>query len=182
MYTVYKHTTPNNKVYIGITCQTPKERWQRGKGYKSQPYFYNAIQKYGWDNIKHEILYTGLTQEEAHQKEIELIKEYQSNHHSRGYNISGGGELGFTKSIYCLQTDTTYSSVKEAAEVLGIDYQYLTNREVNKPIKGYLFYDSKEQYQQEKALAEIVSYPSLQRGIPKELTALIFGEGEADNA
>lgn len=31
-YVVYKHTSPSNKVYIGITCQNPPkkkmEKWQ----------------------------------------------------------------------------------------------------------------------------------------------------------
>lgn len=30
MYTVYKHTTPSGKVYIGITGQKPERRWQNG--------------------------------------------------------------------------------------------------------------------------------------------------------
>ena len=46
-YTVYKHTSPSGKIYIGMTCQKPKDRWGKdGNGYKGQP-FYNAIQKYG---------------------------------------------------------------------------------------------------------------------------------------
>ena len=50
-YCVYKHTTPNNKVYIGITCKDPNSRWRNGEGYATQKYFYKAIKKYGWDNI-----------------------------------------------------------------------------------------------------------------------------------
>ena len=90
-YTVYKHTTPNNKYYIGITRQNPLKRWQKGFGYKGQV-FYNAIQKYGWDNIQHEIIKDHLTEKEAQQLEIDLIKEYKSNHPEFGYNISSGGK------------------------------------------------------------------------------------------
>ena len=91
-YTVYKHISPSSKVYIGITSQNPPERrWQRGLGYKNQKYFYNAIQKYGWDNFKHEILYSGLSKEEAEKKEIELIARYKSNQRNFGYNIDNGG-------------------------------------------------------------------------------------------
>ena len=32
-YCVYKHIFPNNKVYIGVTCQKPEYRWRNGKGY-----------------------------------------------------------------------------------------------------------------------------------------------------
>lgn len=45
-YCVYKHTLPNNKVYIGITKQIPSLRWANGRGYKHSNYFYNAILKY----------------------------------------------------------------------------------------------------------------------------------------
>lgn len=97
-YTVYKHTTPSNKVYIGITSKCVNERWRKnGNGYFNNTYFYNAILKYGWDNIRHEILFTELTKEEAEQKEIELIAHYKSNQKEYGYNhaIGGGVNKGF---------------------------------------------------------------------------------------
>ena len=47
-YCVYKHTSPNGMVYIGITRQNPIKRWMNGKGYSYNTYFYNAILKYGW--------------------------------------------------------------------------------------------------------------------------------------
>lgn len=90
-YYVYKHTTPSNKVYIGITCQSPKKRWGNGCNYKQNKYFYCAIKKYTWENIKHEILFNNLTKEEAEHKEIELIKQYKSNDRKFGYNIENGG-------------------------------------------------------------------------------------------
>jgi group I intron endonuclease len=93
MYTVYKHTTPNGKVYIGITKQKVKKRWFNGEGYRGCSYFYKAIQKYGWENIKHEILFTGLTKEEAETKEIELIEYYDSTNSEKGYNLREGGSL-----------------------------------------------------------------------------------------
>lgn len=94
-YIVYKHTSPNNKVYIGITCQNPVRRWRKdGSGYKSHKYFWNAIQKYGLDNFKHEILYSGLSKEEAEQKEIKMISFFDSTNSKNGYNMSFGGESG----------------------------------------------------------------------------------------
>ena len=50
------HTSPSNKKYIGITSLKPEYRWNKGNGYKTQTVFYRAIQKYGWDNFKHEII------------------------------------------------------------------------------------------------------------------------------
>ena len=93
-YCVYKHTSPSGKVYIGITNKYPPEkRWySNGSGYKRQQYFWRAIQKYGWDNFEHKILFKNLTKEEACAKEIELIKVYDSTNPEKGYNCSTGGE------------------------------------------------------------------------------------------
>lgn len=56
-YCVYAHINKvNGKIYIGQTCRKPEYRWNDGKGYKECTYFYNAIEKYGWDNFDHEIL------------------------------------------------------------------------------------------------------------------------------
>lgn len=91
-YCVYKHTTPSQKVYIGITSMNPLKRWRNGNGYRNNFHFWNAIVKYGWDNIQHEILCEGLSKEEACQKEIKLIALYKSNNPDCGYNNSIGGE------------------------------------------------------------------------------------------
>ena len=90
-YTVYKHTSPSGKTYIGITGRSVEQRWgSNGNGYYGQP-FYKAILKYGWDNITHEVLFTHLTKEEAEKKEIELIAKHKSNHSRYGYNADNGG-------------------------------------------------------------------------------------------
>ena len=91
MYSVYKHSSPSNKVYIGITRMIPEKRWRNGEGYKHNNHFYSAILKYGWDSFKHEILFTGLTKSEAEEKEIELIALYKSTNREYGYNIESGG-------------------------------------------------------------------------------------------
>lgn len=95
---VYVHIFPNTKKYFGITSKNPELRWQNGTGYEKthQPVMYNAIQKYGWENIQHKILFTNLTKEEAQEKEKELIKKYKTNCHKYGdiygYNMTDGGE------------------------------------------------------------------------------------------
>lgn len=86
-YTVYMHKNKiNGKVYIGITKQKPQYRWNDGNGYKKQ-LFYKAIQKYGWNNFEHYILFENLTKSEAEQKEIEFIKIYNSHCCKYGYNV-----------------------------------------------------------------------------------------------
>lgn len=105
-YTVYKHTTPSNKVYIGITKQKPIYRWKNGNGYKQNKHFASAINKYGWDNIKHEILFENLSKENAINKEIELIRQYKSDNRRYGYNNSVGGEKGALGSHHKLSLKT----------------------------------------------------------------------------
>ena len=97
MYTVYKHTSPSGKIYIGITKQKVQDRWKKGKGYKGQV-FELAIKKYGWGNIIHEIIYEGLTKNEAEKIEIDLIKKYKSNNKKYGYNVANGGNTLGTMS------------------------------------------------------------------------------------
>lgn len=93
-FIVYCHTNNiNGKKYIGITSQTPEQRFRHGKGYKKSKYFNRAIQKYGWDNFTHEILYKDLTIEDAKEKEIELIKLFNTRDNDKGYNILAGGDL-----------------------------------------------------------------------------------------
>ena len=89
-YTVYKHVGPTAKVYVGITKNSLQHRWGTdGSGYKGCPKFWNAIQKYGWDAFRHDIVAERLTFEEASALEIELIAKYTKQ--NKTYNIMPGG-------------------------------------------------------------------------------------------
>ncbi len=91
-WSVYKHTCPNGKVYIGITSKNCENRWRNGHGYRNNKHFHSAIVKYGWDNIEHEVIVDGLSKELAHTVESLLIAWYMSNDPHFGYNHSSGGE------------------------------------------------------------------------------------------
>lgn len=90
-YTVYCHESPHGKRYVGITCTDVKKRWRDGKGYSTNDHFYRAIQKYGWDNFEHYILFEGLSQEQAEDKEKELIALWDTMNPKHGYNRTSGG-------------------------------------------------------------------------------------------
>lgn len=98
---VYVHIFPNGKKYFGITSKAPRKRWENGAGYSQvgQPIMYNAIQKYGWENIEHKILFENLTLDEARVKEQELIAKFKTNccryGNDFGYNMTDGGEGTF---------------------------------------------------------------------------------------
>lgn len=91
-YTVYIHTFPNNKHYVGLTKQDPLDRWgSNGCGYHNQP-VYEAICEFGWNSIAHTIIAKNLSYKEAQEKEIYWINKLNSI--ENGYNISNGGGLG----------------------------------------------------------------------------------------
>lgn len=104
MYTVYIHISPSNKYYVGVTSRDVKIRWNNGYGYIHQPYFYNAIKKYGWNNFKHIIIKENLSKEDAFNMEKDLIKKYKSNTKDFGYNCSTGGEYGNTGNKHLKET------------------------------------------------------------------------------
>lgn len=140
-YCVYMHVIPKeisgyvyDKRYIGITCRNPKERWGRnGENYNRQ-YFYNAIKKYGWENIEHVILCSGLTLEEASKKEKELINKYESKLGFKGYNASDGGEKynltgkNTYHPVYCIETRVAYKNATIAAQMTGENYETLQTK------------------------------------------------------
>lgn len=117
MYSVYMFIFPSNKVYVGLTKQSVKDRWRNGNAYSHSVFVNNAIKKYGWENIEKVVLYDDLTREQAMQKEIELIEWFNSTNREFGYNLSIGGESksGVPMSeetkdyLRCLRLGTTLS-------------------------------------------------------------------------
>ena len=133
IYSIYKHTVPNGKVYIGATCQNVKSRWGvNGSNYKSNPLFYDDIQKYGWDNIKHEVLHTVFTREDAYFLEKEEIKNHNSMNPDYGYNRNPGNRLHVCKMIldkengvYEERKIEPMLTLDELAEELAVSKNYI---------------------------------------------------------
>lgn len=149
-YYIYKHTTPDNKVYIGKTTNYMR-RWNNGTGYKNNTYFYRAIQKYGWENIVHEIIAFDLSLEEANKLEIKLISEYNSIDYRYGFNNTAGGDgcLGFSPSeitrekrrIAMTGKRTGYKMSEETKEkirqkAIGRQFSEETKRKISEAGKG----------------------------------------------
>lgn len=102
-YKIYVHINKiNGKIYIGQTCRkNVKARFgKNGIQYQKCPRFWNAIQKYGWENFEHIVLIENLTQEMADIIEIELIEKYKSCNTNFGYNLAHGGRTGSGKSLW----------------------------------------------------------------------------------
>lgn len=145
-YIIYVHINKiNQKIYIGQTRQSINRRFRHnGEGYQKCTRFYSAIQKYGWDNFEHIILFENLSLEEANEIEKYLIKKYDTTNPNFGYNINTGGN-GFNafsgeiislknkekwengqydnikNAVYCIELQTTFESALEAERQTGID-------------------------------------------------------------
>lgn len=99
---VYCHTSPSGKKYIGITSkEKPEYRWgkngerylEKKNGKYRHPAMANALLKYpNWDEWEHDILFQGLTKENAQDIEKDLIKLYNTKDYKYGYNCTDGGE------------------------------------------------------------------------------------------
>lgn len=93
---VYKITIKStDKCYIGYTNQTLQQRIHKhllnaSLGIKTK--FYNAIRKYGPENVTAELLFKTFDKSEALNKEIEYIKTL--NTFKNGYNSNLGGSGG----------------------------------------------------------------------------------------
>ena len=118
MFSVYKLTAPNNKCYIGMTSINPVKRWAGGHGYEYNKEFWDDIVKYGWDNIKREIILTTDNEDEAHNKEIELILLYNSVNSDFGYNkcvVSNPIHTSKHIGVTCVNTNRKFRSIKKAS-------------------------------------------------------------------
>lgn len=105
-YFVYLHTLPNEKKYYGITSmEQPNGRWKDGNGYISNKLFYEDILKYGWNNVKHDILYDGLSYIEAICYEYALILRDKTYKYENGYNHSNTKINTFIKEHIKNETD-----------------------------------------------------------------------------
>lgn len=164
-FTVYKHTNKiNGKIYVGITGVGVYNRWgKNGVNYlKDKGRFSYAIRKYGWSNFTHEILFENLTREDACQKEIQLIKEWNLQDPNIGYNINSGGDLNNYNVKHSQETKNkiskansniiigkydyygklieTYCNLKEVANFLGMHSTTLPIHLKNNPhkeLKGF---------------------------------------------
>ena len=123
-YYVYKHTNLiDGKVYIGMSCQKTYKRWKESN-YLRQPRFGAAIQKFGWTNFSHEVLFDNLTKEEAERLENITIGLFRSNDERFGYNANSGGSGGSGSSrskqpVRCIKTGIIYESMSEASRQTG---------------------------------------------------------------
>jgi group I intron endonuclease len=91
---IYVFTFPNQKHYVGRTVnfeqRLAEHKHIANKGFHHP--LYNAIRKYGWDNITKEIVDSANTLDELVAKEYEYIVKYNSIR--EGYNLTENTSIG----------------------------------------------------------------------------------------
>ena len=127
-YKLYVHISPSNKRYYGITYRKVQDRWNNGKGYTPNKHFTSAINKYGWENFQHIILFNNLTKEEASLLEQMYIALYNTTNRKYGYNNSLGGEHGL---------DSEQTKKKKSESHKGIQLTEETKRKISEANKGH---------------------------------------------
>lgn len=89
-YTYRTTNLVNGKIYIGKHKSSEFDPEYKGSG----SILWNAINKYGWDNFKVEMLSRCFSLEELNEEERMLIYHFQATDRSIGYNILAGGDGG----------------------------------------------------------------------------------------
>lgn len=148
---IYKYTSPSGKSYIGQTIYSLKERAKttNGTGYSNCTIFFRAIQKYGFENFKWEVLGEFLI-EDLDEKERYFI-EKENTLQPNGYNIKSGGAAAFEKGKLrkerINQFDLngnfirSYESLRIAAEENNTNYQSISAvlRRIRPQLNGYIY-------------------------------------------
>ncbi len=98
-YGIYRLIFPNGKSYIGQSVDL-NNRFSLYKNSlcKKQNHLYNAIQKYGWDNIKIEILLYTDDRRILNIAEVFFIKYFHSMKNGYNMTVGGGGCNGAKRS------------------------------------------------------------------------------------
>lgn len=93
---IYCILFPNGKRYIGKTeCSLEKRKVQHKHHSKyGKTTLYNAIRKYGWDNLDWVILEECENVDTLNRQEEDWIRRFKTLNYDKGYNLREGGEGG----------------------------------------------------------------------------------------
>lgn len=146
---IYCHRNKiNGKLYIGQTKSTLIRRTRKdGSGYEGSSYFWNAIQKYGWDNFESTILEENISDELIDEREKYWIHFFETTKPEYGYNHKIGGknthqsENGYKREIYCKETGEYFKSLSDAAEWAGL--QRTSMHQLTQVANGERYYAGK---------------------------------------
>ena len=130
MYSIYVHTFPDGRKYVGSTKREDvRLRWRYGYGYVRNKKLFNAIKSVGWENIQHEIIDTATSKETALKLEEYYTLLWRTNEPEYGYNICYG-HRGFSVKM----TEEQKRKISEANK--GIPKSEEQKRKMSESHKG----------------------------------------------
>jgi group I intron endonuclease len=148
----------NGKIYIGKTNNITK-RWSNHRcGNSPNMVIAKAIQKYGKENFKFEILYRNISIDEIDELEIQTIKD-KNCRVPNGYNVAKGGQGGTGVSKHGADNANAHLTEQEAQYILD-----------HRNIPMYVLYDEvsdKLTYEQFKRLYHHQTYTNLHTDTPE---------------
>jgi len=143
LHYLYKLTFPNGKIYIGQTVDFKTRMRAHNNVANSKRLdtrLYNAIRKFGWDNVKKDILLICGSQIDMYEKQyIRLLKATQKDF---GYNLQFGGS---SNKIYSEESKQKMSLAHK-----GTTHSEETKRKMSEAKKGIQI---SEEHNKNKALA-----------------------------
>ena len=148
-YSVYQHVTPDGFFYFGAT-QNVEQRWSNnGERYKGTS-LYPYIEKFGWDNIQHIVLFKDQTRENALFIENFLIETAQEDGVCINKNRSGliTKEEGY-KQDYYEKNKEKFKEYQEQNKDKIREYQEQNKDKINEQKRNY-YERNKEKFKEYK--------------------------------
>ena len=130
----YIYITTNlidGKKYLGKHKATAFDEKYKGSGV----YLNHAINKYGWDNFRCELLESFDTREELNAAEKKYIQKYDAVSSSEFYNIALGGEGGDTYSGLSSEDKEKFRQTSEE-RWKSITYREVVSERISDSLKG----------------------------------------------
>lgn len=172
-WTIYMYTFPSGKRYIGKTCQTLKQRQGSVEliSYKTCPVVWKAIQKYGTENIKQDILFENyMSTEHAARLEMLCIALFKTNcnryrNPEYGYNVTDGGEgsVGFHHSEETKRRLSELHKGKKASDKTKQKLSKARNKRIDQPFAGKQHSDETKKKISEAGIGRKRTEESIQR-------------------
>ena len=147
---IYKITNIiNNKIYIGQTIQKLELRFADHRysalNTNRPQYLYKAMRKYGIENFKIESIETNIPLYLLNEREQHYIKTFNTIDHSKGYNLTTGGNNGFK-----MLQDTCENSRKR---MLGHKMSDETKQKISDTKKKYPWICTQEYREKQRILS-----------------------------
>lgn len=119
MYSIYLHTFPDGKKYVGSTSKDVENRWRLGWGYKNNKEMFKAIKYVGWENIQHQVIDTAEDKETAIKLEEFYTLLFRSSEPEFGYNkLAGSIQTEYNKKRISKKVIEFFKNKELSSDVL----------------------------------------------------------------